>query len=116
MNVDKIEELIDALKSGKYEKGKLRLRDLITNRYCCLGVACDLYPHGEWIVKGSNWSYNLSKEFALSESVSLPVSVREHYGLSVEQHDLLIQLNDESETFVPVINQLKEWMITRCLA
>ena len=34
-------ELVDALKSGKYAKGKNILRDERDN-YCCLGVKCEL--------------------------------------------------------------------------
>ena len=32
---------LEALRSGKYKQGKLYLKK--DNKYCCLGVACDLY-------------------------------------------------------------------------
>lgn len=36
------EQLIAALKSGKYKKHKGQLRDNDRKNYCCLGVLCDL--------------------------------------------------------------------------
>lgn len=35
---------IRALRSGKYTQGRHELYTPATNRYCCLGVLCDLYP------------------------------------------------------------------------
>lgn len=32
---------VEALRSGDYEQGRNRLRDM-ENRFCCLGVACDI--------------------------------------------------------------------------
>ena len=32
---------INALRSGEYEQGRKSLRD--RNKYCCLGVLCDLH-------------------------------------------------------------------------
>ena len=31
---------VKALRSGEYKQGRLRLRDIKTNSYCCLGVLC----------------------------------------------------------------------------
>lgn len=33
---------LEALRSGKYEQGRLALRT-VDNRFCCLGVLCDVY-------------------------------------------------------------------------
>jgi hypothetical protein len=40
-------ELVDALRSGKYQQatGMLKTQD---NRFCCLGVACDISGLGYW--------------------------------------------------------------------
>ena len=38
----RIQKWVDALKSGEYKQGQSRLRN-IENKYCCLGVACDIY-------------------------------------------------------------------------
>jgi len=39
---------VDALRSGKYEQGKYRLRK--DAQFCCLGVACDISGLGAWVV------------------------------------------------------------------
>jgi hypothetical protein len=38
---------IDALRSGKYEQTERRLR--LADRFCCLGVLCDLQPNANWV-------------------------------------------------------------------
>lgn len=40
--IERINKLADALESGKFKKGKNRLRTR-NETYCCLGVACYLY-------------------------------------------------------------------------
>lgn len=43
-------KLVAALRSGKYKQGRSYLR--VGDRYCCLGVACDLMVQegmGEWL-------------------------------------------------------------------
>jgi hypothetical protein len=42
MNQDIKQRWIDALRSGQYQQGIGRLRDA-QDRFCCLGVLCDLY-------------------------------------------------------------------------
>ena len=37
---------IEALRSGKYEQGRGALR--MGDKFCCLGVACDLIDQGAW--------------------------------------------------------------------
>ena len=41
MNSEVKAKWIKALRSGEYEQGQLALR--VDNKYCCLGVLCDLY-------------------------------------------------------------------------
>jgi hypothetical protein len=37
---------VKALRSGKYKQARYRLRR--DNKYCCLGVACDISKLGKW--------------------------------------------------------------------
>jgi hypothetical protein len=46
MNKENIQKWVDALRSGKYEKCQWRLRR--GDRYCALGVVCDVSGLGEW--------------------------------------------------------------------
>jgi hypothetical protein len=39
VNKERVQLLVDALRSGKYEQGRLLLWDDQNDRYCCLGVA-----------------------------------------------------------------------------
>lgn len=61
---DKPENILkwaEALESGKYPQGKLRLKN---NRgeFCCLGVACDISNLGSWSNTGryTDFAYGLS--------------------------------------------------------
>jgi hypothetical protein len=82
MTVDKgrVQELVDALRSGDYEQGRSQLR--FADKFCCLGVACDVaakHGLGEW-----QESMPSSRVFTFvgddrSDSV-LPFFVRDWYG------------------------------------
>lgn len=76
MNHSKIEarkKWIEALRSGKYEQGKDRLR--VGNRFCCLGVAVDLFDSKKWY--HSDLCYT-----GYIEALALPEIVRKAYGLT----------------------------------
>jgi hypothetical protein len=59
---ERIQKWIKALRSGQYKQCKEQLRN--NNKYCCLGVACDIVPN------------------AIFEDcdVSLPLSVTQYYN------------------------------------
>jgi hypothetical protein len=73
---------IDALTSGDYQQGRLRLRT-VDGRYCCLGVLCDLYRketgHGEWINEATDPTFECPVPFTpiilREEVVTLPLAV-----------------------------------------
>lgn len=46
MNMENMQKLVDALRSGEYEQVSGTLRKL--SGYCCLGVACDISGLGAW--------------------------------------------------------------------
>lgn len=58
------DKLVEALRSGKYEQGKGQLKK--DNKFCCLGVLCD-------ISKKSEWDYNsASKATEYDDEEGLP--------------------------------------------
>ncbi len=59
MNQDIKEKWVAALRSGEYKQGKNRLRTH-TNKFCCLGVLCDLHAKET----GNPWDEYGDKEFA----------------------------------------------------
>ena len=96
---------VDALRSGKYEQGHGQLRK--GDRYCCLGVACDVYIQemggGEWIAgtrRTDDWWFANEKT---GYDAVLPDIVREWLGLSKNageyvldgQPRALTKLNDD---------------------
>jgi len=73
---------VAALRSGKYEQAKGRLRSP-GNHFCCLGVACELavaagvIPAAEWSPDREEWTYG-------GKSGTLPPVVRNWLGLRRE--------------------------------
>lgn len=68
-NKEFIREWVAALRSGEYEQGEGSLRT--GNKYCCLGVACDLFAK-----KGDGkWSYRDLSYFYKEVSTVLPGAI-----------------------------------------
>ena len=84
-------KLVEALQCGKYKKGIEALRR--EDRYCCLGVACDLYREhegaGEWVKYGSSWSF-------LGKIESLPQEVMDWLGFKDEAGALISDIEERS--------------------
>ena len=77
---DNAKKWVSALRSGEYKQGKEVLRN-ISDQYCCLGVACDLYSkeHELEIFAGRQFYYYGKEHFAY-----LPLVVRDWLGLTTE--------------------------------
>lgn len=90
---EQFDQWIAALESGEYQKG---CRQLVTvseqagDAYCCLGVAqkvFDIHTSSfSYLKNGHIWSF-----------------------LDSHMQRVIAKLNDESETFEPVIAELKRW-------
>ena len=79
---DNAKLLAEVLRSYEFKQGKNRLRCL--DRFCCLGVACELYRRetgkGEWVLSGGEsgaWDFIVNDEAA---DIDLPNTVREWLG------------------------------------
>jgi hypothetical protein len=72
MNKELIKRWVEALRSGKYQQGRLSLRN-ISNQFCCLGVLCDIAKDElslDWILK-EEWSkYSIDNSYS-----NIPFSV-----------------------------------------
>lgn len=82
----RVAKLVAALRSGKYKQARHRLRD--GDRFCCLGVACDvhrvttklgMWDGGTYRPDGSSWGRTLD----------LPMAVAEWFGFSGTVPELL---------------------------
>lgn len=119
--------LLDALKSGEYEKtvGMLkRHKDDNTVGYCCLGVLSDVASKqgvcGEFKRATDaagyveSW-YNLPEEatdyygnsYVEYNTAFLPGSVSKWSGLDSDTQNTLADINDNSEDFGPVIEYIE---------
>jgi len=109
---------LKALRSGKYEQGKYNLRDS-ENKYCCLGVLCDIYAKENkkrWIKSKSNGNYYMkdggSKMYAMPSdkvvewafgSKDLPNLEYENIGFG------MAYLNDHRDrTFIEIAALIEE--------
>lgn len=106
MTPEAAQEWVDALE-GPYadKKGKKQLCD-VNGKMCCLGVLADMKKL--WIEERSNTSSKQVKEFW---DHVLPHSIARPLGLSDEAQTALIEINDDSDTFAPVIAKIKEMFI-----
>lgn len=84
---------IEALRSGKYKQGRLKLRDK-TDCFCCLGVLCDISGVSEWEENGQHYSYD--------GALCLPPSLLRNQ-LTPEAGHALMAMNDYSGMSFPDI-------------
>lgn len=89
-NKERIGLLTAALRSGEYEQGKGSLRTR-KNKFCCLGVACDIYSKttgiGKWNFDGKSWIFEVPHA---EVSGVLPQEVADWYGLKDINPDVTI--------------------------
>lgn len=71
MNAEIKQKWVEALRSGKYQQGRNRLKS--GESYCCLGVLCDVLTKDGAISRRS-WkdSKNLTHEAALAADLPIP--------------------------------------------
>lgn len=104
-------EWLSDLRSGKYPKTRNHLKDEVG--YCCLGVACETAKIG--FPLDPNISTPGQKEwypFAVDDQMvctgnELSQFGLEYIGLTTKQHDRLVHLNDDSDTFDRVIEYIE---------
>ena len=93
MNPKIKEKWVEALKSNKYCQGKNYLRQ--KDRYCCLGVLCDLMDSSKWeMVSKMNHRYSYGNYTDV-----LDYRMRKQAGISFLQMLLLMRMNDSGKTF-----------------
>lgn len=110
---------VEALRSGKYEQGKGVLRTF-TDRFCCLGVLCDVLDQSVWgdvqtvetNINGCETEivariYGDEDSDGESSSTSLPVNLRERIGLHVADVSTLIAMNDGGDPFEVIAKHIE---------
>lgn len=89
---------LDALRSGKYKQGRLRLRR--GDEFCCLGVACDIYNDTKW--KPSWWGSLYEVGDGLTIDLLLNGWLKDLFGLTEDNMETLASMNDEGKTFTEI--------------
>jgi len=126
MKESDVKKWVEALRSGEYEQGKgiLCMDDEISGdwKYCCLGVACDIFVEGDWIQhEGWDvWSIDPHKEFVMpdfidkhgcwnAETTSFPsLETLKKMGLDVAYAQELAELNDKGWSFKKIANKIEK--------
>lgn len=112
----RIKKWVEALRSGEYAQGKNVLRDG-NNRYCCLGVACEIYHQetgkGEWRLSDSA-EYYFFEDDNQKEPAVLPNEVVKWLGIKStlggwqsDEAKSLVILNDGGEDFNEIANVIE---------
>lgn len=109
MNPEVKIKLLEALRSGEYEKGSncLAYRGDQGMEYCCLGVL-SVVAHKDGICgpfephRGSELLYGIEDDHAYP-----PLHVADWAGLSNDDMITLASINDESSTFDEVIEHIE---------
>jgi hypothetical protein len=112
MNYEVMKQWTEALRSGNYKQGKRRLR--LNDKFCCLGVLCDISGLGEW--KDRRGGFGLEKEpaYYLQSYSTLPDEVMEWAGMEnqcglIEGFASLGTLNDlVGYSFEDIANIIEE--------
>jgi hypothetical protein len=85
---------LEALRSGRYRQGEGALR--VDDKFCCLGVLCDLIAPGEW----------MGGVFRANE-VFLPESLNSTLGIG-EQDLELAEMNDSGKSFAEIADYIEQ--------
>lgn len=110
MNKELKDKWVEALRSGRYQQGKFRLKRPEDNTFCCLGVLCDIMDPSRWTEgqKGCGYKddHNQIVTFTLGDNLQRKV------GLTQDQADRLSQMNDGRHHIEPrfTFNQIADWI------
>jgi hypothetical protein len=90
MYKDKATKLINALRSGRYKQGRGRLVN-DKNKFCCLGVACDISNTSlEW-ERGSYGTWTIGGErYYLPEAIMQEYGFHSRTGVPRDDRELII--------------------------
>lgn len=91
MNPEIKTKWVAALRSGYYIQGTGVLRSQ-GNKFCCLGVLCDIIDPSKWM-RGSASCYSYNSHNDPKEG-GIPQGLREELGISKAQSGQLIVMND----------------------
>lgn len=93
---------LDALRSGRYAQGQNALRDK-DNRFCCLGVLCD-------VMSPSSWDWAADAWWSYGHTATLPASLalKTDLGMTGDRdiQGQLMNMNDNGKSF----SEIADWI------
>lgn len=92
---------VDTLRSDEYKQARNRLRS--GDKFCCLGVACD-------IIDSSKWNKHLTWDDVFTYGIDehyMPNRVLKQYGLTEREQRELSALNDDGWTFDAIADEIE---------
>ena len=113
--------LVEVLKSGNFQKGEHKLCTIENGqyKYCCLGVLTELYNYERRLQKKKQLEHRINLSFndgdvgwkdnKSFEYDGCPTDVQKWADISPDEHDTLVNLNDENKTWTKVIKKLEKW-------
>lgn len=104
LNREKVGKWIEALRSGRYQQGNGYLNR--AGKFCCLGVACE--SEG---LEGRMRDPQSPVYYGKTAYAYLPPETREALGLTEEQENKLVNMNDvDMASFEEIAQQLEQWL------
>jgi hypothetical protein len=110
MNADIKQRWLDALRSGKYRQGSRVLRSE-SNKYCCLGILCELVDPTGWRRVPVPSLSGMAYEYVTGEShnMSMPsLRTLDSAGLDAEIAEQLARWNDDGMSFSDIAKYIEE--------
>lgn len=97
MNQEWKAKWLEALRSGEYKQCREKLRDN-QDKFCCLGVFCDIYDPDRWDLVSPNSERPYLYYGGLRREASyIPGPIRKEVGLSLVDCRDLSSMNDERQ-------------------
>jgi hypothetical protein len=95
---------VEALRSGNYKQGQYYIKN--NDKFCCLGVLCDISKQGEW-----KEGHYLNNDEYLPEEVMEWAGMKSSSGcFNVKSGRNLSKLNDNGMTFEEIADIIeKHW-------
>jgi hypothetical protein len=93
---------------SNYKQGRGNL--LKNNKYCCLGVACDLLQPETWFeINGEcRWGDRHGKQNINYSSSRIPTFASDVIELNYCDQNILIELNDAGKSFTEIAQWIEE--------
>lgn len=91
---------LKALRGGKYKQGRGALKSL-DDRFCCLGVLCDIIDNKLWTHSGI---YKYDSEIS---GISVPLTLRGEIGLDSDLQSELMRMNDSGKSFAEIADKIE---------